>query len=228
MTRTQAHLMAAGLACVASCTLAQADILDQSQEVVSGSSLLFCCGGEVVTHQQQVTAGVSGRLTRIEILLDRQKVGQALFFVNRGPGPQLDPNDFEQLIDVSIIGPSVGNVWLEIDVSSANIDLVAGEQFVIGATGTPTIQAEIRAAFQAGGGPYAGGSQWTRRDGFNGGLFYQPFNGDFDMCFRTYMATCRPDLTTTAIPGSPGYGSPNGILNNDDFFYYLSLFAAGC
>ncbi len=38
---------------------------------------------------------------------------------------------------------------------------------------------------------------------------------------------CRPDLTTTAIPGSPGYGTPNGVLNNDDFFFYLSQFAAG-
>ena len=35
-------------------------------------------------------------------------------------------------------------------------------------------------------------------------------------------------MTTTAIPGSPGYGVPNGILNNDDFFYFLSQFAVGC
>jgi len=39
--------------------------------------------------------------------------------------------------------------------------------------------------------------------------------------------TCAPDLTTGAIPGQPGYGVPNGIVNNDDFFYYLSQFAAG-
>ncbi len=41
---------------------------------------------------------------------------------------------------------------------------------------------------------------------------------------------CPADLTTTAIPGSPGYGVPNGIVNNDDFFYYLSRYAAnlGC
>ncbi len=38
---------------------------------------------------------------------------------------------------------------------------------------------------------------------------------------------CRPDLTATALPGTPGYGTPNGTLNNDDFFYYLSQFAAG-
>jgi len=39
--------------------------------------------------------------------------------------------------------------------------------------------------------------------------------------------SCRPDLTTTAVPGSAGYGVPNGVLNNDDFFYYLAQFAAG-
>ncbi|MEZ6234982.1 MAG: GC-type dockerin domain-anchored protein [Phycisphaerales bacterium] len=39
--------------------------------------------------------------------------------------------------------------------------------------------------------------------------------------------TCAPDLTTGAIAGQPGYGVPNGILNNDDFFYYLAQFAAG-
>ena len=36
---------------------------------------------------------------------------------------------------------------------------------------------------------------------------------------------CQADLTTGAIPGQPGYGIPNGIVNNDDFFYYLTLFA---
>jgi len=43
----------------------------------------------------------------------------------------------------------------------------------------------------------------------------------------TSSGGCRPDLTTGAIAGQPGYGVPNGILNNDDFFYYLAQFAAG-
>ncbi|MEZ6232659.1 MAG: GC-type dockerin domain-anchored protein [Phycisphaerales bacterium] len=40
-------------------------------------------------------------------------------------------------------------------------------------------------------------------------------------------ASCQPDLTTGAIAGQPGYGVPNGVLNNDDFFYYLAQFASG-
>ena len=39
--------------------------------------------------------------------------------------------------------------------------------------------------------------------------------------------SCEPDLTTGAVPNQPGYGVPNGTLNNDDFFYYLAQFAAG-
>jgi hypothetical protein len=40
-------------------------------------------------------------------------------------------------------------------------------------------------------------------------------------------AGCRPDLTTGAVAGQPGYGVPNGAVNNDDFFYFLAQFAAG-
>ena len=43
----------------------------------------------------------------------------------------------------------------------------------------------------------------------------------------TVTPTCAPDITTTAIPGSPGYLVPNGILNNDDFFAFLTEFAGG-
>jgi hypothetical protein len=38
---------------------------------------------------------------------------------------------------------------------------------------------------------------------------------------------CPADLTTTAIPGTAGFGVSNGVLNNDDFFFYLASFAAG-
>lgn len=43
----------------------------------------------------------------------------------------------------------------------------------------------------------------------------------------TVLTACKPDLTTGAIVGLPGYGVPNGVVNNDDFFYYLSQFALG-
>jgi hypothetical protein len=42
-----------------------------------------------------------------------------------------------------------------------------------------------------------------------------------------FGSICKPDLTSTAVPGQPGYGIPNGVLNNDDFFYFLAQFSAG-
>jgi hypothetical protein len=45
--------------------------------------------------------------------------------------------------------------------------------------------------------------------------------------FANAGPSCAPDLTTGAVAGQPGYGVPNGVLNNDDFFYYLAQFAAG-
>lgn len=45
---------------------------------------------------------------------------------------------------------------------------------------------------------------------------------------RTLFAGgCQPDLTAGTIAGQPGYGVPNGVLNTDDFFYYLAQYAAG-
>ncbi|MCB9840267.1 MAG: immunoglobulin domain-containing protein [Phycisphaeraceae bacterium] len=42
----------------------------------------------------------------------------------------------------------------------------------------------------------------------------------------TLAVTCPVDLTAGAIPNQPGYGVPNGVVSNDDFFFYLILFVA--
>ncbi|MEZ6232761.1 MAG: GC-type dockerin domain-anchored protein [Phycisphaerales bacterium] len=63
--------------------------------------------------------------------------------------------------------------------------------------------------------------------------------GQLDRALATYLnlrtelhtnlcgSSCEPDLTTGAVAGQPGYGTPNGVLNNDDFFYFLAQFSAG-
>ncbi len=38
---------------------------------------------------------------------------------------------------------------------------------------------------------------------------------------------CAPDLTASNLPGTFGYGQPNGVLNSSDFFYFLSAYSAG-
>ncbi|MEZ6235633.1 MAG: GC-type dockerin domain-anchored protein [Phycisphaerales bacterium] len=37
---------------------------------------------------------------------------------------------------------------------------------------------------------------------------------------------CVPDVTATANPFVAGFGEPDGVLSNEDFFYYLLLFSA--
>ncbi len=63
-----------------------------------------------------------------------------------------------------------------------------------------------------------GATYLVRVSGFNGA------SGEYTMHIRMQ---CPADLTTSAIAGQAGYGIPNGTLNNDDFFYYLSQFASG-
>jgi len=41
------------------------------------------------------------------------------------------------------------------------------------------------------------------------------------------IKVCDADFTTGAIEGQAGWGVPNGVVNNDDFFYYLGRFVAG-
>ncbi len=42
----------------------------------------------------------------------------------------------------------------------------------------------------------------------------------------TGTPTCPADLTTSATPGDPGFGVPDGQVTTDDFFYYITIFAA--
>jgi len=53
-------------------------------------------------------------------------------------------------------------------------------------------------------------------------------NGNFVITeLRITSYPCVADMSTGAIPSQPGYGVPDGIVNNDDFFFFLSEFAAG-
>lgn len=62
-----------------------------------------------------------------------------------------------------------------------------------------------------------------------GGTNAEPVTqSDLDMLAALVGPVCEPDITTGAIPGQPGHGVPNGLITNDDFFYYLAIFAAGC
>ena len=81
---------------------------------------------------------------------------------------------------------------------------------------TPTRRLEVRTTSQ--GIP----------QGYQPGPSLMVFDGADAKGFSMSLASvCEPDLTTGAIPGTPGYGQPDGVVNNDDFFYYLALFSSG-
>ncbi|MCB9841592.1 MAG: PQQ-dependent sugar dehydrogenase [Phycisphaeraceae bacterium] len=63
-------------------------------------------------------------------------------------------------------------------------------------------------------------------EGPDGELYYTDQNSG--QLWKIVAVACSDaDLTNGAVPGQPGYGVPNGVLTNDDFFYYLAQFAAG-
>ncbi|MEZ6233792.1 MAG: GC-type dockerin domain-anchored protein [Phycisphaerales bacterium] len=87
--------------------------------------------------------------------------------------------------------------------------VVSGDQLAIG--GASITPGYVRTDFPSGGNGYPN-------------LF---FTSTGVRATASVLSGCLADLTRGAIAGQSGYGVPNGILNNDDFFYFLAQFAAG-
>jgi hypothetical protein len=116
--------------------------------------------------QQQVTVGVTGKLVEVDLYRvpwgsnnggTGPDTGQIDFYLNVGSGWQTDANNYEAVI--TLVTQSALNA---IDVSSANLFVTAGEQFVIGWHGTNE-------------GTGLGGSANNSADPYSGGPLY--FNG---------------------------------------------------
>ncbi len=56
-------------------------------------------------------------------------------------------------------------------------------------------------------------------------LFVQTAQGIGAIELGAALCRCAPDLTTSGavVPGQVGFGLPDGVVNNDDFFYLLTL-----
>lgn len=63
--------------------------------------------------------------------------------------------------------------------------------------------------------------------GSTSGALVPPSGGGSDFFNLKIGPLCPPDLTAHLEPQSLGYGEPDGIVTNDDFFYFLARFAAG-
>ena len=117
----------------AGCALA-APILDQTNPE---GAITFNAMTSTYSWQQQVTVGIAGKLTEVDLYrapwtlntgLDN---GQINFYLNVGSGWQTDANNYSSVI---LLGNQ--NAWNAIDVSSANLTFNVGDQFMIGWIGT--------------------------------------------------------------------------------------------
>ncbi|MFG0326567.1 MAG: GC-type dockerin domain-anchored protein [Phycisphaerales bacterium JB037] len=75
------------------------------------------------------------------------------------------------------------------------------------------------------------GVNWT----FTGANVGTDFTGDSALTSNLHISfavevpdnTCRADLTGSADPNDPTYGTPDGDADGDDFFFYLDAFSTG-
>ncbi len=174
--------LAAGMLALAAASAAQAaGLLDQSNP--GGSAGLNGVGHR---WQQEVTAGVGGRLTGIMLWGE----GAMRVRIAEGDAFSAGPFAFSQLVAFEANSPA----GLFIDTRAANIILSAGETFVIDLTeGTEGYTASIT--------PYAGGDLWLAGGGW-------PTTFDFterfgtSLAFETYMgAVPEPGAWALMIVG---------------------------
>ncbi|MCR4410833.1 MAG: Ig-like domain-containing protein [Thermoguttaceae bacterium] len=177
------------------------------------------------TWQQQVMSWVTGRLTAVDVYVSpATEPGAVLdFFVNKGTAWQADAPEFTA--SVTIPADMVG--WMTIDVSSAVIDLTAGDYFTIGAVGSGGKPVYLAACGYnaAGAATYYPGDLWK-----NGTRLSDAVEPSYDLRFRTYMQPTEKagvlandhdvegsPLTATLV-GGPAHGMVT--LNADGTFTY--------
>jgi len=161
--------------------LSTAPDLDQESPF---TNTLFNGDATIFTWQQEVTVGIAGELTGVEIYITDP--GSTDFFINVGIPWQSDAHDFETVIGSFTEG------WVFIDTSPANIILDVGDKFVIGVHGRGE-------GLWFGGshpGQYGPGELWLNED-----IHVGP--NEFDMAFRTFMDYV-PDVSGCInLQGSP-------------------------
>jgi len=112
------------------------------------------------------------------------------------------------LISVDTLGSSYDTVLSIHEPGTPNTSLACNDDIF------PAIENDSRVTMQV----TAGQPLLLRVSGFNNN------SGEYTLHIRMQ---CPGDITTGAVQGTGGYGIPNGVLNNDDFFFYLSMYAAG-
>ena len=177
--------------------ISEAAIVDQ----INYSSTSFSDGiNSNEIKQQEVKAGMSGQLTGFDFMFLRVtnygiNSPSFDFFVNIGNGWQTDQHDFVTTIDLTSYPRGEGDAWYHIDTTPGDINLSAGDMFIIGMK-----------ANTSGGGMWISGSYYN--DQYSNGVYlsYDPawdttygtyHDGEADLNFQTYI-----EPTPTPIPGA--------------------------
>ncbi len=207
----------------ASAAHGQVGVLDQNCPILSPGAPLQSAGFNLsassLVWDLQARAGITGQLEGVKFG-GSASPGPGQFELRVRSGTAAAPGAVMATRTVVLPNPSFGIVF--VDVTSANINLTAGDTFVLELQGN-----DSGAGLNGTYAPPPNTPAYPEPVFLLGSFFA---DGGWRIGFETYMLTgggCDPDLTTGAIPGQAGYGVPNGILNNDDFFYYLAQFAAG-
>jgi hypothetical protein len=179
MKRTLLTLGFLALAGTAHATL----ILDQNNTLNEGNTKL----NDSFEWQQQVTDGVSGLLSGIELYTVS---GSDSVVVSIGVGPAFDPGPFAFSTTVTI-----GSSGTFIDTSGANIMLTTGEEFVIDVANGPGC-CDLSAVTSL----YAGGDLYLNNGGNIIDINSTGVSGAYSLAFQTFIQT--PQVPTAPEPGT--------------------------
>lgn len=169
------------LIALASAAGAQAPVLDQSMEPNPANVWKGIGGG--VDHAQTFTAGMTGRLTRVDVRIQRYASSGDLFFDVRGTSSGVPiEDDGDTLASVTLPAASVPTsyAWVSVDISFADVTVRTGDVLAIALrTATGGYQWEGQQ-----GNPYPGGEPYFR----NPGSGYPTWTIQTeDLGFRTYV-----------------------------------------
>jgi hypothetical protein len=159
--------------CLSAGLATAAPVLDQESPVVDG--FWFSAGASTALWQQEVTVGITGQLTRIELYA--RNAGTTPLYVNAGTPWQSDGSEFATTF------VATGSGWTGVDTSAAGLFFNAGDQFVIGVGGTDS-GLELNGSSVSPDGAYVVGELWITWADSEPELWA---DGERDLAFRTYM-----------------------------------------
>ena len=154
----------------------------------------FNVGSSLALWQQEVTVGITGTLSQIELY--PRNAGSTPVYINIGTPWQSDASEF------STIFTATGPGWTAIDTSSAGLFFNAGDHFVVGMGGTDS-GLWLEGSDLPPNGGYASGELWIRLGGSSPELWS---NGEKDIAFRTYVDPAVIPAPGAILLGSIGAG----------------------